>query len=545
MQNQATKFLRPLLFCFAFALFVRWAGAQAAEPSPPATAAAACASLTSAANAQKFSRISDAVTSVFSAGIVPAHRDIPETCRVEGSVAPSVGFLLYLPTSDWNGKFMEIGCGGACGSFLPFRVEPPLVRHYAVVTSDLGHKGWAGDFSFAYNDLAAEMDFGWRATHVTAIAAKELVAAFYERKAARNYYMGCSTGGRQGLIEAQQFPTDFEGIIAGAPPLDQTGDSALHLNWIMRSNVGKDGTAILKADRLPLIHAAVLAACDAKDGLKDGVLQDPRTCNWDPASIACAAGATSTASCLTADEVTVVRKIYSGATNSHGDKLYFGMPRGSEDQWPMLIAVGSPPGMGAIGDSMIRYGSFFDQPAPGVMEFDYDRDPQRLAMMERLYNAQNPDLRKFKAAGGKMISFHGWNDNNIPAGASIDYYETTTRTMGGEAATRDFYRLFVLPSVDHCQYGLGGGEVDWITALENWVEKGEAPDQVIAHHMIKEPYDLIPGDIWAQMARHPLDPSTFDRTRPVYPFPDVARWSGKGDPDKAENWVKAARPKAP
>ena len=528
------------MLCLAF-----WVCNEAQAADTPASRSAACASLANGPNAAKFVRIPEALTTVLTAAIVPAHRDLPETCRVEGIVAPNVGFLMYLPTETWNGKFMMVGCGGACGAFLPFRIEPPLVRNYAVVTTDLGHKGGPATFSFAYQNIAGAIDFGFRATHVTAVAAKELVAAFYERRAKRNLYMGCSTGGRQGLMEAQQFPDDFEGIIAGAPPLDQTGDSAYHLNWIMRSNVGPDRKPILTPDRLPLIQKAVFAACDARDGLADGVLQNPLACNWDPGAIACKNGARGEA-CLSADEVTVARKIYSGATNSKGQALYFGMPRGSEDQWPMLIDIGDPPGTGAIGESMLRYGSFFDFPGAtySVMDFDYDKDPPRLALMERLYGVRNPDLRRFKAAGGKLISFHGWNDNNIPGGAMVDYYDTAMRTMGGEKATQDFYRLFMLPSVNHCQYGAGGGEVDWITALENWVEKGIAPDQVIAHRMVVEPYPLIPGERWAQMARHPLAPGSFNRTRPVYAYPDIARWSGKGNPDEATTWIKAPRAQA-
>lgn len=516
--------------------------AHAAETPAASASAAACASLANGTNAAKFVQIPEARTTILTARIQPAVRDLPETCRVEGIVAPSVGFLLHLPVDNWNGKFMMVGCGGACGLFLPFRIEPPLVRNYAVVTTDMGHKGGPANFSFAYQNLQGAIDFGFRATHVTAVAAKELVATFYERRASRNYYMGCSTGGRQGLMEAQQYPTDFEGIISGAPPLDQTGDSAFHLNWIVRSNVSANQTPILTAARLPLIHDAVLAACDANDGLKDGVLQNPLACTWDPGAIACEDGQQGS-SCLSADEVTVVRKIYSGATNSKGEPLYFGMPRGSEDQWGMLINIGEPPGTGAIGESMLRYASFFDFPGAdySIMEFDYDEDPPRLATMERLYNVQNPDLRKFKAAGGKLISFFGWNDNNIPGGAMVDYYETVMRTMGGERPTQEFYRLFMLPAVNHCQYGLGGGEVDWITALEDWVEKGIAPDSVIAHHMVKEPYPLIPGEPWAQMARHPLPAGSFDRARPVYAYPDVARWSGKGDVNSPASWKKAPR----
>ena len=526
--------------------FAATPGNAAEADGPAGNVVAACTSLGKGESGVRFARIPDASTSVLTAEVVPAARDLPETCRVQGVIAPNVGFLLLMPTQKWNGKFMMTGCGGACGDFLPFRMEPPLVRGYAIVTTDMGHRGSPGNFAFAHNDLGAAMDFGWRATHVTAVAAKEIIDAFYTRRASRNYFVGCSTGGRQALMEAQQYPNDFEGIVAGAPPLDQTGDSAFHLNWIQRSNLGKDGRPILAASKLPLIKDAVLAACDAADGLKDGVLQDPRRCDWRPDALLCKAGA-DPASCLSAAEGEVVRKAYSGAVDSKGRALYFGMPRGSEDQWPMLLDVGNPPGNGAIGESMLRYASFFDFQGPGysILDFDYDRDPARLATMERLYNVQNPDLRKFKAAGGKLLAFHGWNDNNIPAEALIDYYETTTRTMGGEAPTREFFRLFVLPSVNHCQYGAGGGEVDWITALENWVEKGQAPDAVTAHRMRQEPYPLIPGTRYAQMARHPLPPDSFDQTRPVYAYPDVARWSGKGAASAASSWVKAPRPRTP
>ena len=378
---------------------------------------------------------------------------------------------------------------------------------------------------------------------------------YYGKRASRNYYWGCSTGGRQGMVSAQRFPYDFEGIIVGAPPWNQTGDRALFLNWNARVNIGKDGKPIMDASKLAVIHKAVLEACDALDGLKDGILQDPRQCKWDPSEIHCKSGA-SGQDCLTAEEADVVRKIYQGATNSKGARLFWGMPRGSEDQWaPGLINSNGKPGTflgdpGAIGDSSLNYFAFSYSPGPSYsnMEFDYDRDPRRLALTEWIFNAQNPDLRKFKAAGGKLILYHGWNDNNIPAEATIDYYETTTRTMGGEESTKDFFRLFMPPAMNHCRYGFGGGEVDWLTYLENWVEKRQSPDYVIAHHMIKEPYRWRERPLcesWPEqyvlMPRHPLDPSLYDRARPVYAYPDVARWSGKGDPKQASSWGKAPR----
>ena len=198
---------------------------------------------------------------------------------------------------------------------------------------------------------------------------------------------------------------------------------------------------------------------------------------------------------------------------------------------------------------MTNYLSFFYPPGPDYhrADFDLDRDPERLALKDWLFNMVNPDLRQFKAAGGKMILFHGWDDNNdIPPEQAIDYYELTTRTMGGDKNTKDFFRMFLPPGMFHCQYGPGGGEIDWLTALENWVEKGQAPDQLTAYHMKKEPYDvdLPPGSKERKRAlypRHPLDPSTYDRSRPVYAYPDVARYSGKGNPNEPGSWEKEPR----
>jgi feruloyl esterase len=520
-----------------------------------ASDAGGCAALANPSHAVRFAEIIDAPTAILSARIVPAggdgsiiERDYPEHCDVEGQIAPNIGFVLRMLTTTWNGKFLMGGCGGPCGSYMLDRYDTALVRHYAVVVTDMGHKG--SNWLFAFNNLDAMIDFGYRATHVTAVAAKEIVAAFYGKRAAQNFFWGCSTGGRQAMVEAQRFPHDFDGILAGAPVWFQTGNQPLFSLWATRINIGAGGKAILDSAKLPLVHRAVMEACDAIDGLKDGLLQDPRRCAWEPKSILCRGGTADT--CLTPAEAEVVQKIYDGARNAKGEKLYWGMARGSEDQWaPIWINSGGKPGT-ALGDAsgkalVTSYRSFYYPPGPSysLFDFDYDRDPQRLALTESIYNAQNPDVRKFKAAGGKLILYTGWNDNNIPPEAAIDYYETATRTMGGSAATTDFFRLFLLPAVNHCQYGAGGGEADWLAALERWVERGEAPDQIIVHHMREEPYPSIdrPGRDGraTRFPRYPLDSQSYDRTRPVYPYPDVARWSGRGDAAQASTWQKARR----
>lgn len=536
----------PRLLALPLAVAAFWIATphDAAAEDP----AAACSALANSANAARFGEIPDAPTTVAAVRVVPATRDLPEHCRVDGIVAPSVGFLLRMPTRTWNGKFMMGGCGGPCGNYLVDRIDPALVRNYAVVTTDMGHKG--PGWSFGYHNLQGQIDFGYRASHVTQAAAKAIIAAYYGKAAARNYYWGCSTGGRQGLVFAQRFPQDFEGLIAGAPVLDETGDGPYFLEWGSRVNLGPDGKAILTADKLPLVHKAVLAACDALDGLADGILLDPRRCAWDPAQLLCKGGPAK--DCLTKAEADVVRKIYEGASNSKGEKLYWGMARGSEDQWsPFWIPrTAAESSLFASNQALpTAFMAFFYPPGPGytLNDFDYDRDPARLALTESLYSAKNPDLRGLQKAGGRLILYHGTHDNNIPYRASADYYETATRTMGGEDATRRFFRFFALPAVNHCRYGLGGGEVDWLTVLETWVERGEAPDFVVAHHMVQEPYPIVPGaeadtqGTYTQMARHPLPAGSYDRTRPVYAWPDQARYKRTGDPARAGNWEKAPR----
>jgi Tannase and feruloyl esterase len=546
-----------------FAVSMLWASwpapdalAQATPPPPLADAVAACEALRSPENAAKFARIPDAPSSINSARIVPAggthgaaDDDLPEICRVEGVIAPTVGFLLRMPTKDWNGKFMMGGCGGPCGNYLEDRIDPALVRRYAVVNTDMGHKG-AG-WLFGYNNLQGQVDFAYRATHLTAVVAKQLIEAFYGNAASRNYFNGCSTGGRQAMIAAQRFPHDFEGIIAGAPVYDEVGDTPYFLEWNMLVNTAKDGSTILTEDKLEVLHQAVLKKCDALDGLADGLLMNPARCEFDPKSIVCKGGQDA-ARCLSAEQADVVQKFRDGARNSKGEKLYFGMPWGSEDQWKNFFGWVSPTGRqrDVVGTSITGYLGFESGAPKGpeyrIRDFDYDAHPQRLDLTGVIYNPVNPDLSRFRKAGGKLILFTGWHDNNIPPEATIAYYEAAIRANGGEAATKEFFRLFLPPAVNHCRGGDGGGEVDWISALENWVERGVAPDVVMAHRPI-QPYVTAPraledyGSTYSKLGRHPMLPGSYDRARPVFPYPAWTRYSGKGDPADPKSWVQVAR----
>ena len=518
----------------AFFAFIGLTGHAAAADG------AACRALSDRAHSAMFAQILDAPTNILSATVVAAgangDADLPEHCQVEGNIAPQIGFLARLPITAWNGKFMMGGCGGACGTYMNQRIDPALARGYAVIVTDMGHKGMS--FEFMRGNPQGQADFAYRSTHLTAVVGKTLVETFYGKKAARNYYWGCSTGGRQGMMEAQRFPEDFEGIIAGAPVWNQTQNNPFFGSWGGRVNTDKDGKPILDAKKIPLIHDAVLAACDVRDGLKDGLLMDPRQCRWDPGTIVCK-GATGT-NCLSAAEVDVVRQIYDGPKDPAGTALFWGMQRGSEDQWRGWLGSDGKLGASVVGEptnTVLAFVGFADgqgKPYYAPRDFDLARDPPRLGLWEFAYNAQNPDLRRFRAGAGKAILYTGWNDNNIPPGQAIDYYDTATRTMGGDVATTAFFRMFLLPAVNHCNGGAGGSEVDWIAALENWVERGQAPDVVTAHHPVQDATALRP-------ARFPMPPGSFDRARPVFAYPDVARYSGRGDPALPESWAKARR----
>lgn len=519
-------------------------GAKAALDAPPDAEAQRCADLAGYATLysqdtaarERFARIPDAPTLVQTAVIVPAHGILPEVCQVDGIVAPNIHFQLRMPTKTWNGKFLHYGCGGPCGVVYNPQLEEPLARNYAVVASDMGHQGLTNAYRFA--DIEAIIDFTYRATHVVTLASKDIIDAYYHSPARRAYFMGCSTGGVQGMIEAQRFPNDFQAMLLSAPAY---GSGPSFLEWSARANLDANNQPIMGPEKLPMVRKAVLKACDGLDGLKDGLLMDPSTCKWDPGEIQCKPGATDTSACLTAAEVGVIRKIYAGPMNSKGENLslaFGGLSRGSEYGWtPSFIA---PKGQKAtrLIDTGSSWGDgFYPVAAANAGKpYDYDTDPQRGDILGWLRYGMNPDLRGFRNQGGKMILYHGWDDNEVTPGSSVDYYQTATRTMGGEAETQKFFRLFMIPGMAHCRRGPGGDAGDFLTALESWDEKGVAPDAVIMHHLVKEQNYLgLPRPIY------PLAKDAYDRTRPVYPYPDVAKYSGKGDPNLAANWVKAPR----
>ena len=428
-----------------------------------------------------------------------------------------------------------VGCGGMCGGIQAPGCDSALVKGYACIMTDMGHKGTQIDAEWAFNNLQAEVDFGFRATHVTALAGKYITEIYYGRKPALSYFLGCSTGGRQGLVEAQKFPDDFNGILAGSPPMNETGDG-MDLLWTIQAAENKDGTPLLKAADLTLVTKAVLKQCDMDDGVADGVVGDPRSCKFDPASLVCKAG--QHGDCLTAAQASALKDIYAGPHDAHGRKWYYGLLPGSEPMWigSLQRDDGQVSHYKAFMTSMFRFLNFSPDAGPGwtMDQYNWDEDPKRMYMMEALLNAQNPDLRRFKATGGKMISFHGWNDHIVQPEATVDYYETVERTMGGRAKTQDFFRLFMASGLNHCQSGSGAYAMDWMGALEDWVEKGRAPDSILAVRPQDPTGGLYPRFFTPK-------PGTMEHaiySRPLYPYPARAVYSGKGNPTQASSFKR-------
>jgi hypothetical protein len=519
---------------------VAWSIAAWAQQSAPPSAAARAAASCQALMATDFTRVQDAPLQLVDARIVEASGKTPAYCHVQGYVFPQVGIELRLPLANWNGKLIEVGDGGWGGAMYLFLCEGPVRRGYACIASDMGHKGATHLGLWAQDNLQAQLDWGFRATHVTALAGRALVQAYYSKAPSRAYMYGCSTGGYQGLVESQRFPWDFDGIVAIAPDAGGEADVSMRQVWKYRNLLGADGKPILAPPDLALLHKAALEACDLTDGVKDGIIGDPIGCRFDPSALACRTGETT--GCLSERQVLAARNVYAGPHTSQGVPISTrGVFPGSELDW------------GVDEHSSAEVAEFFKyvlfRPAPGaawkVTDFDFDSDYKRLGLGAP-YADDNPDLRKFKASGGKLLVAQGGNDTLEIPGAIFDYYETVQRTMGGRAATMDFFRLFMVPAMKHCSSGDGAFAVDYLTYLEDWVERGRAPDEMIGAHvdssyLLEHSEDGASADerIWwaAFKLTYPLDPEipvTF--TRPLYPYPAFARYKGTGDPNDARNF---------
>ncbi|KAE9349446.1 hypothetical protein PF008_g6900 [Phytophthora fragariae] len=514
-------------------------------------------------------------------------------CSVEGTLPSSTSWQVMLPVRTWTQRYMQVGCGGLCG----------MIRMQVNAASG-SQQAKGGEFVLAVTDMGGAMDgkafahnpgrrksFAYSAQHLTALVSKTLIQAYYAQKARYSYFNGCSDGGREGIMEAIRYPGDFDGILAGAPAMLFQFQNSLHHGWLALSNVdgpmpelppmmrgpppgprgrgppgrgllgrghpgrgpsgrgppghgptGGGPTAIVTASKLPLLHSAVLRSCDAQDGLVDGLLSEPRLCNFDPIELLCAAEIAvadrqpdENRQCLTEAEVNTIRKFYNGPIDQiTGRHLTVGQSQfGSELAWEgVFVPRGqNEPVMSAfIALAALRYLIFEPNPPETYSLNDLqftEATVEQLRPRHPLLDATNPDLTAFKAAGGKLILWHGWSDEHISPRTTIAYHEALEKQMGGAEQVGEFERLYLFPGVQHCGRGEGMAAFDLVTSLLEWVEQGNAPHAVLT----STERDLPP---WMPAA------PVVTRSRPVFPYPSLAKYTGQEDANDAANFVEGA-----
>jgi feruloyl esterase len=441
--------------------------------------------------------------------------NLPEFCRVAATLTPSadsdIRIEVWMPTSAWNGKFEGTGNGGYAGIISYAPLAEGLRAGYATANTDMGTapSTWKnGDPLIDHPEKWA--DWGWRATHVMTEVAKQIIREYYSRNPTYSYFVGCSTGGEQALMEAQRFPDDYDGIVAGAPANNRTH---LHIDILWNAAAGMaDPTGYLPETKLKLITKTVLSACENEKAVEsDSFLSiDPADCHWDPEELLCKSGKTE--NCLTAAQVATTRKLYDGPVDPTTSRpIYPGVPRGSEFGWNQLMLVsGEPP--------FISLFKWIFGPGWDWRRFNYSSDVTVVDNhLASILNATNPDLGAFKRKGHKLIAFHGWADWLVPSQESISYFRAVSDQQIADATshhrdkfdeTESFYRLFMIPGMSHCSGGPGLNSIDALPSLARWVETGFAPETIVAEH---------------------LESGSVTMVRPVCPYPKQVRYQGHGD----------------
>ena len=463
---------------------------------------------------------------ILQAEILPATEESAERCRVLGVLPPEIMFEVVLPTA-WNGRLLMTGNGGYAGTSpnIPWRQQRSgqiASRGFVSVYTNTGHDSTAEPLgSFALSNRQKEVDYSFRAVRMTIQTAKQLAAQYYGRPASYSYWQGCSTGGRQGLMEAQRFPEDFDGIIAGSPVLDFTG-TQIWGAW----NAKALSLAPLSLENIELVANAVYARCDALDGLRDGLLEDPRACDFDPSRDIpqCTDPVASDQACLSPTQIQALEKIYGGV-RSRDQVIFPGLPVGAEaitrsktrprSGWSgWLINERGPNRQQVFAQTFLRYMAFEpDEPEFDWQAFDFDTDPYRMDFIRSILDATDPDLGRFRNAGGKMLMYFGWADTALNPMMGVNYYEEVLSVTG--ETTQDFFRLFMVPGMFHCGGGFGVFQADYLSALMAWVEEGVVPERLIASRIIEGETEM---------------------TRPLCPYPQTAKFDGQGDPNSAESF---------
>ena len=475
------------------------------------------------------------------ADLSPLYKSLPAFCRVVAEAKPTsdsdIKLEVWLPVSGWNGKLQGIGNGGFAGLIDDMQLAISVKAGYTATATDTGHTGSPIDAGWAMGHPEKIIDFGHRGIHEMTRVAKTVIAAYYSKPPQRSYFAGCSDGGREALMEVQRYPEDYDGVLAGAPANYWT--ALLATAAYDTQALTMDSASFIPPAKIPTIAAAVNAACDEVDGVHDGILNDPRQCHFDPATIQCKGEDSD--KCLTAAQVTALKKLYAGTLDSKGQVVYPGYLPGAEegqDGWGLWITGPSP-----VKSLMAFFGNgFFSDFVFGKSDWDYKTfkvDADLKAANERnaqALNATDPYLKPFKARGGKLILYHGWNDPAITALNTIDYYESVIKKMG-QKDVDSFVRLYMAPGVQHCAGGPGPDSFGAIgdlkfddpqhsvdASLEQWVEKGTAPSTIIASKFEGQ------------------DRTHAKMTRPLCPYPQAAKYKGSGDPNDAANF-ECERPK--
>jgi feruloyl esterase len=450
-------------------------------------------------------------TTVTAAAARPAEAGLPAHCRVALTIKPTtqsdIKSEVWLPLSGWNGKFLAVGNGAWGGSIQYAALADSLKRGYAAASTDTGHTG--ADASFAMASTEKLIDFGYRAVHETAVQGKATVKALYGAAPRFSYFNGCSGGGRQAFMAAQRYPADFDAIVAGAPGYNRTDAAFQTIQMIQATH--KTPASFIPANKYPAIRQAALNACDANDGLKDGLIGDPTACRFDPAVLACTGADSPT--CLTQPQIEAARMIYSPVRDASGREISTGLEPGSEMHWGS-VSGDTPHGMY---NDLLRFVVFKDP------QWDYRTlDVSKHLDMARkaddgILAATSTDLTPFVTRGGKLLIYHGWEDQNIPPRSSVNYYTQLVSTMGPQVESA--VKLYMVPGMGHCGGGSGPNQFDMLAALEEWREHGRAPGAILASR---------------------VEDGRVTRTRPLCPYPQRATYDGTGSIDQAGNFACVA-----
>jgi hypothetical protein len=530
-----TYFKHAIVLLLIAGSFLLVSARAAAAPQPlslPVLAPAVdCAALASA----DFTKAIGVSTQILSAAVVDEGKP-SAYCKVKVEIESFIDLEVHLPVANWTQRLLFSANG----------YKPPQGMGEFVITtwSDLGHRGHEEVFRDNYQ---YRVNYGYRGMHLIVTASKALIGKYYNQGPKFSYYAACSEPAREGMVDLQRYPEDYDGVVAGCTPFPMTVNNGIYNPWNMITNSRADGSSILTDDKLPIVHKAVLNQCDEADGLKDGLLSDPFNCHPNLSVVECKPGQDS-ASCLTAEQIHVVQEVYRSAHDDKGGKLMPSGPLpGSELAWAGLIAgsakIAANYQEARTGTALAIKYLFSDPPLPDSFELSdmkFDRATfDAITKLHYLYDGTDPDLSAFAKAGHKLLLWHGLSDVMVPTAYSLNYYAALQKQMGIEAADR-FVRFYLFPGVYHCGGGEGPSTRDFLVPLIAWVERGVAPGAIVAVHTPQNPRNFGPGSM-----QESATPPVPDMTRPVYPYPYTAKYTGTGSIKDAANFVQGPAMQVP